>query len=231
MKIKILVFILIANIAIVFGQKSGSIIYKIQPITFKVNDNAKQKGLINEIINIAEQQKFVLEFNTKQSKFYYKEDLSNQELKENPINKIAATRFTSDFDYFLDYDRKKEFFLKNDGYTIENTYLEKDWKITSETKKIDKYLCYKATYEYEYIGRDNKSKTRIITAWFAPSLPFHYGPKNYNGLPGLILELQDWDTTFLATKIEFFDKEIKIDFPKGKTITQEEYERKVLSGN
>jgi hypothetical protein len=43
--------------------------------------------------------------------------------------------------------------------------------------------------------------------------------------------LQDWDTTFLATKIEFFDKEIKIDFPKGKTITQEEYERKVLSGN
>ena len=38
----------------------------------------------------------------------------------------------------------------------------------------------------------------------------------------MILELQDWDTTFLATKIELFDKEIKIDFPKGKTITQEE---------
>lgn len=231
MKIKILISILIVNITITYGQKSGSVVYKIQPIAFKINDNAKQKGLINEIINIAEQQQFGLEFNTKQSKFHYKEDLSNQELRENPINKIAATRFTSDFDYFLDFDSKKEFFLKNDGYTIESTYLIKDWKITTETKTIDKYLCYKGTYEYDYTGRDNKTKTRTITAWFAPSLPFSYGPKNYNGLPGLILELQDWDTTFLATKIEFFDKEIKIDFPKGKTITQEEYERKVLSGN
>ncbi|MBM6500674.1 GLPGLI family protein [Flavobacterium macrobrachii] len=231
MKFKILTFILLVNVAYLSGQKSGNVTYIIKPIAFEVKEDAKQKEIVNEIIKNAEKQKFILEFNSHQSAFYYMEDLSNQELKEDLIYQLAAKRFTSDFHYYLNSNENKEFFLKNDGYTIENTYLKKDWKITTETKTIDNYLCYKAIYEYDYLARDKKIKTRIITAWFAPNLPFSYGPKNYNGLPGLILELQDWDTTFLATKIELFDKEIKIDFPKGKTITQEEYERKVLSGN
>jgi len=231
MKLKILISILAVNVGFLNGQKSGSITYIIKPIIFELADNAKQKELVTEIIKNAEKQKFVLEFNSYQSAFYHLEDLSNDELKEGPIYQMASMRFTCDFSYFLDINRDKEFFKKNDGAVIENIYSQKNWKITTETKKIDQYLCYKALYEYEYLARDKKMKTRIITAWFAPSLPFSFGPKNYNGLPGLILELQDWDTTFLTTKIEISEKEIEINFPKGKTVTQEEYDKKTLSRN
>lgn len=228
MKLKILISLLLANVAFLNGQKSGSVTYIIKPITLALKDNAKQKELVIEIIENAEKQKFVLEFNSHQSAFNHLEDLSNDELKENPIYQMASIRFTCDFNYFLDLNRNKEFFQKSDGSIIENNYSQKKWKITTESKKIDNYLCYKAVYEYDYLARFNKIKTRVITAWFAPSLPFSFGPKNYNDLPGLILELQDWDTTFLATKIEIFDKEIEINFPKGKTISQEEYDKKIL---
>ena len=104
-------------------------------------------------------------------------------------------------------------------------------KLQQKKKMIDKYLCYKATYKYDFVARDNKIKSRTITAWFSPSLPFSFGPKDYGGLPGLILELQDWETTFLATKIDLLDESIKIEFPKGNTVTQEQYEKKVFSNN
>ncbi len=231
MNLKILISILLVNLGFLNGQKSGSVTYIIKPIIFEVDNNAKQKMVVNEIIKNAEKQKFVLKFNSYQSTFYHLEDLSNDELKEDPIYQMAAMRFTCDFSYFLDINRDKEFFKKNDGAIIENIYSQKNWKITTETKKIDNYPCFKALYEYEYLARDKKIKTRIITAWFAPSLPFSFGPKNYNGLPGLILELQDWDTTFLTTKIEISDIEIEINFPKGKTVTHEEYDKKILSRN
>jgi GLPGLI family protein len=47
-------------------------------------------------------------------------------------------------------------------------------------------------------------------------------------LPGLILELQDRETTFLATKINFTDHKKIIDFPKKKSITEDEFRKKML---
>lgn len=80
-----------------------------------------------------------------------------------------------------------------------------------------------------YIARDAKEKNITIIAWFAPSLPYAYGPKDYGGLPGLILELTEKETTYYASKINITkNKEVKIDFPKGKMITEEEYNRKAM---
>ncbi|TDP61935.1 GLPGLI family protein [Flavobacterium dankookense] len=213
------------------AQSSGKITYEIKAINFEPKKDAKQNELIDLSISTAKSQTFTLLFSDLKSSFTSNSGKMEEDMKEKMLNQLALLMFTCDFDYFLDISLSIELFKKEDGALIKNEYKKKEWKITSESKKIDSYLCYKATYSYTYLGRDNKTKERIITAWFAPSLPYSYGPKNYNGLPGLILELQDWDTTFLATKIELFDKEIEIDLPKGKTITQEEYERKVLSGN
>jgi GLPGLI family protein len=113
---------------------------------------------------------------------------------------------------------------------IEKKHEKLDWEITTENKIIDGYLCYKAIYLMKFMNRRGIDTSIPIVAWFAPSLPYAYGPKYFNGLPGLILELSDRKTTFLASSITISkDKELVIDFPKGKTISQDDYSKKVMS--
>jgi len=67
-------------------------------------------------------------------------------------------------------------------------------------------------------------RTKAIV-WFAPEIPSNFGPKNYVGLPGLVLEVERDMFTLTATKINLNpDKEIKIKRVKSneKIITREE---------
>lgn len=93
---------------------------------------------------------------------------------------------------------------------------------------IDKYKCYKAIYTYEFQDKSKKTKSRTVIAWFAPSLPYHFGPKQFQGLPGLILQLSDHTVTFLATKIELFETETKINIPTGKSVDKTQFERAIF---
>ncbi|RXG29172.1 GLPGLI family protein [Leeuwenhoekiella marinoflava DSM 3653] len=55
-------------------------------------------------------------------------------------------------------------------------------------------------------------KSIPIEAWVATSLPFNYGPANYSGAGGLILELKTEVFIFRASEIRLFDDEREIDF-------------------
>jgi GLPGLI family protein len=104
----------------------------------------------------------------------------------------------------------------------------KDWKITSETKVIDGYTCYKALGINQITYKDLVFNHQI-TAWFCPDLPYSIGPMGYGGLPGLILEIRIRNATYLATKIEMNTNDI-VDiqfFNKYKKITVEELNRKI----
>lgn len=217
-----------------FGQTIyGRIEYKIQSIDFSSKSNeTKIKNVMGDLLKEANKQMFIIEFNSSRSRFTLNTSLStpsNNEQYKKTIAKIASNRFTSDFNYYLDKKENVVILEKTNGALIKKKYDKKVWNITSESKMVDEYLCYKANYVKSYIGRDGKEKNITIIAWFAPSLPYAYGPKDYNGLPGLILELTEKETTYYASKINITkDKEVKIDFPKGKTITEEEYNRKVM---
>lgn len=63
-----------------------------------------------------------------------------------------------------------------------NSPIIKDWKLSTENKKINGIECKKA--EVRYKGRD-------WTAWYSTALPFPYGPYKFNGLPGLIIKITD----------------------------------------
>ena len=231
---KILFFLVTMSVMNCFGQTIyGKIEYKIQSIDFSTKSNdTKIKNVMGDLLAEANKQMFSIEFNSSRSRFTINTFLStpsNNEQCKKTIVKIASNRFTSDFNYYLDKKENVVILEKTNGALIKKKYDKKVWDITSESKMVDKYLCYKANHIKSYIGRDGKEKNITIIAWFAPSLPFAYGPKDYNGLPGLILELTEKETTYYASKINITkDKEVKIDFPKGKTISEEEYNRMVM---
>lgn len=200
------------------AQSSGRVYYYVilNKVDSKISDIE-----VTEIRKVAEKQIFILDFNANQSHFKLKQNSENTF-----YNKMASLSFTCSYEFFYDKVNALRLFKKNDGLLIKKTK-GLNWEVTSESKMIGNYNCYKATCSLDYIARDNTLKNRTITAWFAPNLSFQFGPKEYNNLPGLILELQDWDTNFVATKIDFFESETIIEFPNGKTITEEDYIKRI----
>mgnify|MGYP001135479569 CR=1 FL=1 len=100
------------------------------------------------------------------------------------------------------------------------------WVLTQETKKIGRYICYKATTIKVVENRRGK-KNINITAWYTPDIVANFGPKEYGELPGLILELREGDLLFRAKDIKLNSKE-KVEFKKplkGKKITLEEHSK------
>lgn len=119
---------------------------------------------------------------------------------------------------------KKDYFKEiSGGEPLRVGLLQAKWSITQETKKIGKYLCFKAISYRK--TRKNRPAVKT-TAWFAPVIPVSFGPEFFFGLPGLILEVSYKNISIKATKIILNpSKKIAIKKPtKGKRITHEEYE-------
>lgn len=93
-----------------------------------------------------------------------------------------------------------------------------DWEISDETKKAGNYEARKATYN---------SPEGQITAWYIPEISIVDGPEIYNGLPGLIVEVETPKKTITLNKIEeLTDK--KIEIPKfSKILTLEEFNKEM----
>jgi len=142
------------------------------------------------------------------------------------------------------FTNQKETFGKQ--FIIKDRLKPIEWQLHSDTKNIGNYTCYKATYTKEieemsmmtFSSSDDEQndeepttspETKIITvtAWYTPQIPVSNGPDNYQGLPGLILEVNDGDLTILCSKITINPKKvIEISEPKkGKQVTQEEYDK------
>ena len=140
------------------------------------------------------------------------------------------------------YVNQKESFSKE--FLIKDALPTYDWKFIDETKMIGENLCFKATTTKEVSntrmrrprrGRvekntenDSLPKTKIVevTAWYTPDIPVNNGPRDFGGLPGLILELNEGNTQLLCTKIVLNSGEnIKLKEPvKGKEVTQKEFD-------
>ncbi|MGY0393539.1 GLPGLI family protein [Bizionia sp. KMM 8389] len=99
------------------------------------------------------------------------------------------------------------------------------WEVTNKTIKIGGYVCYQAIATERLYSRKGFYYNRQVIAWFAPELPLNFGPSNYSGLPGLVLEIQRDMFTLTATSIILNpEKEVKIIRPEenSKILTEEE---------
>jgi GLPGLI family protein len=97
-----------------------------------------------------------------------------------------------------------------------------DWEIADEQKIIQNYLAQKASTTF---------RGRNYTVWFTPEIPLPFGPWKLNGLPGLILDVQDEknEVRFKFTEFEVLESEdVLIAVPKGfkiKKTSKAEFEK------
>ena len=186
------------------------------------------------------QKTYTLVFNKEES--VYKEEESLGAPTPQGIRVIAIN--TGGGDIMYKNTKEKRFVNQNDVYgkqfLIKDKLQEYDWKLTSETKHIGEYTCYKATYTREVevneerFGLENNSNSesnpprmeeRTATVWYTPEIPINNGPESYYGLPGLILEVNDGNQTIVCSKIILNPKKkVEVKVPtKGKIVTQERY--------
>jgi GLPGLI family protein len=226
---------------------TGKAIYKTsEKSSFKFGEG--QKGVDDKMqeelkkrIQKMNQKTFILEFDRKTST--YKEEVS----LESPKPKIGgAGVFISSLGgsgnksiYYKDI-REKRFVnqteIQGKRFLVKDKLPEINWELSSETKNIGTYTCYKATYSKEVENKnvtfkngesveEIKKETILITAWYTTQVPVSNGPDNYQGLPGLILEVNDGKTTIVCTEIILNpSQKIKIEEPKkGKVVSQKKF--------
>ena len=221
------IIILFLFFTLKFFSQSGVITQEIK-VEQQGGDVPKQfSELLKKSLDYANKQKFELTFTKNKSRFNPIQRSNIENDYDQKAETLARLAFSTGSDFFYDNQLETEIEKKGDGTLLKAINSNTNWEITTESKTISSYLCYKAILKISFVNRKGVSGIHTITAWFAPSLPFPFGPKNFYGLPGLILELHENKTTYLATKIVLTDKEFKIDFPKGKTIPKEEYDKKL----
>jgi GLPGLI family protein len=128
---------------------------------------------------------------------------------------------------FKDIEAKEKMYQTEfDGqvFNITLPYEEYKWDITTETKIINGYKCYKATsMKKEYDKTRKRENVFYPVVWFTPEIPVSFGPNGLDGLPGLVLEgSPNGHKYYFATKIIFDYKGTeKIKRPvKGKEVTE-----------
>ncbi len=134
------------------------------------------------------------------------------------------------------YTNKTEISGKN--FLVKDDLPDLQWEMTTETKKIGSYTCYKATRFREeertsFIMTDGEKEekkekvTVVTTVWYSPEIPINNGPGMHWGLPGLILEVQEGKQTIVCSELILNSaKEEKIEEPKkGKKVSQEKFEK------
>ncbi|MBS3992557.1 MAG: GLPGLI family protein [Bacteroidetes bacterium] len=101
-----------------------------------------------------------------------------------------------------------------------------DWMLTTETKKIGNYQCYKATAIEVTQGAKGAINSEVV-AWYAPELNIAFGPLGFSGLPGLIVELEYRNLRYTASKIDLkADSKNAIKKPTaGMVVTKEEFDQ------
>lgn len=195
---------------------------RIDSITKKINiKNKKLRNMVKSMFKDMPDITSFLDFNKNESLYYLEDKMDNSSRRTININRIIAGGDNKTYNNV----RTKEHFRTSDtfGEPLLIEILPQQWQITQESKKIGKYLCFKATTQIEQENRKGKYIKTVI-AWFTPQIPVSFGPKSYAGLPGLILEVKDKRITITVKKIVLNPKkEVVIVKPaKGKKITEDE---------
>ena len=245
---KKLTFIILLSACFSFSQNFQGKAYYMSKISVDKSfmDNprtAQYRGYMEKMLKQNTEKNYILEFNSTES--MYKEqaklDVDDGRSGYNWMAQYVGDNIGKLYKNVSDKITVNETEFMGRFFLLTDSISDQKWKMTGETKKIGKYTCYKATYEKEVKEQvfsfgswnnegnqtKNVGKTRKVevVAWFTPEIPIATGPSWYGGLPGLILEISDDNTSVLCTKIVMNPTEkSKIKRPKkGKVIATSDF--------
>ncbi len=203
----------------IYGAKDSS----------KENDDPKKAFILKKTSIALKEAEFELYFNNNSSLYIAKDKIIPE--KEEIWYKMGAILggISVGEKQYKNIDKKikiKQTELGGQIFRIEYPFEQFKWQITTETKIINGYKCYKAfTHFEEYDYRRKKNLTFDPSVWFTNDLPFPYGPNGYDGLPGLVLEAS------MNGKMYLYASEIKKDVKGIEKILEEPNKGKILTSD
>jgi len=199
-----------------------------------------EKRIIELYKKVAEESrkfKYKLQFNKSISFFEKVEFLEKEKMSHASI--LANFIGLDPGKYYIDTGRDSvvhQESFRTDLFRVTAKLSDKNWQVTMDSvKKIGKYTCYKATGIKKVLVASGKIKTFPIVAWFTTELAYPFGPADYGGLPGLILELHIKSAIIYADKITLNKKLTKKEqgikpLKKGILLSSEDYIKMQKSG-
>ena len=193
-----------------------------------------QTKLIREFLNLNDKFEFELLFNENES-LYQKVVKLSSDNKENDIIGMSDKLYNNKY-YKNVKDTTKQIITNDYGnYKIKLPYNDLVWKVTSETKIINGYKCFKAeTVKTDFYNPVKHSRTVFYpVVWFCSEIPAKFGPIGLDGLPGLVLEASLNGKKYLIATSIIFNYNYKIDlnkYSKYSLLTTSEFE-KILGQN
>lgn len=207
----------------------------------QMNDEMQTKML--EMMKKQFQKTFTLSFNKEESTYKQEEELDKPNVGMGGEFQIVSIGGGGGSDVLYKNTKEQRYTEQVDTYgkifLVKDNIEKIEWQLGSETKYIGEYPCYKATFtkmvnkprvvvngEDEEENKEPEKEERTVTAWYTPQIPVNHGPDNYQGLPGLILEVHDGKLTIVCSKIVLNPNEkVEISEPdKGKEVNKEEYD-------
>lgn len=179
--------------------------------------------MINKMNEQTKRLRYTLKFNRIGSFF-----TANQTMAKEDNIMMGSSIQESDYYYYLkNNERYQKNSISGKEILINKTPLQ--WVITKENKNIKGYNCRKAEAIQIFYSIDSRTdkvrrKEQPVVAWFTTELPFSFGPENYGGLPGLVLELKTQGKNYKVDNIKLEkNKKNYINFPiTNKAISEQE---------
>lgn len=174
----------------VYGQlvRYGKITYERRTnLLKKFDDDRMRQWLKNE--NKIKTDRFSLYFNDSCSLFSYIEPEERDQMFWATVkNTVYENHFRNQRSVYMD--------MWGTQLVLQDTLMDREWKITDKTRKIAGYECTRAIWQ--------KDDTTRIYAWFTTDIIPSIGPECVRGLPGAVLGLatEDGGVVFFATKVE-----------------------------
>lgn len=243
-----LTLLLLLITASVIGQNfQGKATYKtFRKFDLKINEaqggNSKMQKQLQEQLKKQFQQTYTLNFNKSESVYTQNKKLSAPQAIGGNEVRIVSIGGGGGSDVLYKNIANKRYVNKTEisgkRFLINDQLEDYGWEMTSETKNIGNYTCYKAIRKREETrtsftmtdGKREEKKDKVTVetvAWYTPQIPLSNGPGEFWGLPGLILEIQDGKLTIACTEIVMNSSDkIEIKEPtKGKKVTQEKFDK------